>query len=206
MSSKVSSNQRDIEDLEVRNIIEEMAEGDHTRFDYLVKKYTGRIASIAYGMVGNYDFAEEVTQDVFLNIFKNPSSFDPNRKFFTWLFIVIKNASIDWLRCNRRKNDPLLFHDYILNSGDIKRIEERFDHYGNSPEDLFLREERIKVLKEGMDSVLSLKQKSLFFLRFYEGLTYKKIESAMDITRGSVAWHLSEGKKRLKNYLRSMGY
>ena len=78
-----------------------LMDGDRSAFDRLYERYEGRIRSFIYRFVGDRESAEDLTQEVFVKIYRNPRAFDPRGRFVTWVFAVARNACIDFLRLKR---------------------------------------------------------------------------------------------------------
>ena len=79
-------------------IIYEYLKGDQRALEFLVKKYIKPIYSFVYRNVGDVEAAEDITQEVFIRVWKNIRRFDLNKDFKPWIFQIAKNASIDYLR------------------------------------------------------------------------------------------------------------
>ena len=79
-------------------------EGDEKSLEILIKQYLKPIYSFVYRYVGSAADAEDITQEVFVRMWRNLKKFDRQKKFKTWLFSIAKNTSIDWLR--KKKSIP----------------------------------------------------------------------------------------------------
>jgi len=88
----------------VRGLVRRAQDGDQEAFRELVDMYRTRSRSIAYGLVGNYEDARDIAQEVFIKVYRALDRFDINKKFFTWLYRLSINASIDFLRANRKRS------------------------------------------------------------------------------------------------------
>ncbi len=72
--------------------------GDEKSLEILIKSYLKPIYNFVYRYVGNEQDAEDITQEVFIKVWRNLKKFDQGKSFKTWIFSIAKNASIDWLR------------------------------------------------------------------------------------------------------------
>ena len=79
--------------------------GDEKSLEILIEQYLKPIYSFVYRYTGSASDAEDITQDVFVRVWKNLKKFDQNKKFKTWIFSIAKNSAIDWLR--KKKTIPL---------------------------------------------------------------------------------------------------
>jgi len=82
-------------------LVGQYLDGDEKSLEILIKRYLKPIFSFVYKYVGNNQEAEDITQDVFVKVWRNLKKFDKNKKFKTWIFSIAKNTSIDWLKKKR---------------------------------------------------------------------------------------------------------
>jgi RNA polymerase sigma-70 factor (ECF subfamily) len=83
-------------------LMERAQKGDVEAFGVLVERYKNRATFIAYNMVGNYEDAREISQTAFLRAFRSLHRFKKGKSFYTWLYQIVNNLSIDHLRKTRR--------------------------------------------------------------------------------------------------------
>ena len=77
--------------------------GDRVAFEILMRKYYPRILNFVYRFLGNRQLSEDLTQDVFLKVYKSARRYRPRSKFQTWLYTIAKNSCLNELRRNRRQ-------------------------------------------------------------------------------------------------------
>ena len=92
------------EPLEDKKLIQQYLKGDSKSLDFLIAKYLKMIYSFVYKNVGSQSDAEDITQEVFVKVWKNLKKFDQKKSFKPWIFQIAKNTSIDFLR--KRKTIP----------------------------------------------------------------------------------------------------
>jgi DNA-directed RNA polymerase specialized sigma24 family protein len=98
----------DADERAVRAIITRIKKGDKRAFGELVDRYRNQVAALAYKMVGDYDEAADITQNVFVKTSQNLWRYDESKRFYTWLYRITVNAAIDYMRKHRRhKHEPL---------------------------------------------------------------------------------------------------
>src|SRR3954463_16314873 len=85
--------------------IQRAAEGDQAAWDVIVRTYWRKVFNVAYRFVGTYDEAEDLTQEIFLKVFRSLSTFDRRANFQTWLIRVSRNLCIDRYRSGRRDRE-----------------------------------------------------------------------------------------------------
>jgi len=95
---------------EIDSLIERCLKADQTAWETIVRLYWRKVFNIAYKFVGRHDEAEDLTQDVFLKLFKSLKTFDRRANFSTWLISISRNLCIDHYRSVRREHDAVT-HD-----------------------------------------------------------------------------------------------
>src|SRR5678810_131195 len=95
---------------ETEALIQRCLRGDQVAWERIVRLYWRRVFNVAYKFVGRHDEAEDLTQDIFLKLFKSLKTFDRRANFSTWLISVSRNLCIDHYRTMRREHD-LVTHD-----------------------------------------------------------------------------------------------
>src|ERR1051325_1893224 len=91
-------------------VIQRCLDGDQAAWETIVRTHWRRVFNIAYKFVGRHDEAEDLTQDVFLKLFKSLNTFDRRANFSTWLISVARNLCIDHYRSVRREHE-VMTHD-----------------------------------------------------------------------------------------------
>jgi RNA polymerase sigma factor (sigma-70 family) len=99
-------------------LIEEYLKGSEVSLEILIKRHLKPIFSFIYRRIGNEGEAEDITQEVFLKVWKNIKNFDRKKSFKAWIFTIAKNASIDFFK----KKRAILFSE--LNKGRIDNFFE----------------------------------------------------------------------------------
>ena len=170
--------------------------GDRNAFDDLMRKYYPRILNFAYRFSGSRQLAEDLTQDVFMKVYRSAARYRPRSKFQTWLYTIAKNTCLNELR---RKRAQVL----SLNEGprtDGSELSKELPDPAADPATEFLQKETEAQVRAAIND-LSAKQKIAVILRRYEGFTYAEIASTLDVTEKAVKSLLSRAKVNLKNAL-----
>jgi len=177
------------DDKEVKRIISRIKKGDKQAFTELVNRYRNQVASLAYKMVSDYDEAADITQDVFVKMSKNIWRYDEKKKFYTWLYRITVNASIDYIRKhNRHRHEPL---EEVYNYKDKDQI---------SPDDNYHRWQISDYIKKATDS-LNDKQRSAFMLRDVEGCKIGDVANIMNMPEATVRWYLHRARTKIRTEL-----
>src|SRR6266487_4139751 len=91
----------------VETLIQRCLSGDQQAWDAIVRQFWRKVFNVAYKFVGKHDEAEDLTQDIFLKIFKSLDTFDRRANFQTWLISVSRNLCIDHYRSVRKERETI---------------------------------------------------------------------------------------------------
>lgn len=177
-------------------IVEAVLAGDQHRFGELVEDYQGKIVNYVYKMLGNYEDAVDVSQEVFLKAYTALDSYKPKYPFAAWLFRIARNAAIDELR--RRKGQKVSL-DEPLDLGDGS-VERQVPDSGPDPETEFLQDE-FQGRVEAAVSELPEKYREPLVLRHAGGLAYDAIAEALELPLGTVKTRIHRAREALRESL-----
>ena len=162
--------------------------GDCEQFEVLVRKYERELMGHALAFLGNREDALDAVQETFLRAFKTVASFRAGRKFYPWLYSILRNLCTDIYR-EKAKEEEL--------EKMLWRPEEMCS-------DLAETDERTQLLWKALGS-LSQEQREIIVLRHLEGKKYEEISELLDIASGTVMSRLSRARAALKELLCSEG-
>ena len=191
----------DIDEERVRELITRIKGGDDHAFTDLVHRYRNQVAALAYRMVNDYDEAADITQIVFVKMSRSLSQYDEGRKFYTWLYRITVNASIDHMRKhNRHRHEPIENFQNSLESGQA------------DPDQTYRRRQITDYITEVAQS-LNEKQRSAFLLRDIQGCKIDDVAHIMNMPEATVRWYLHRARTKIRrelsrrypHLLRSMG-
>ncbi len=174
---------------ETRNIIVKIKNGDEQAYSKLIKLYHNQVASLAYKMVGDYDEAADIAQDVFVKTSQNIWRYDESKKFYTWLYRITINAAIDYKRKHKRH-----YHE------SIDRVNGKADEKFSTPEVSFQRGQIRQYIDEATQG-LNEKQRSAFVLRDVDGFNINDVADTMDMPVATVRWYLHRARTIVKKDL-----
>jgi RNA polymerase sigma-70 factor (ECF subfamily) len=100
----------------VESLIQRCLNGDQLAWEQIVKTYWRKVFNVAYKFVGKHDEAEDLTQDIFLKIFKSLDTFDRRANFQTWLISISRNLCIDHYRSVRKERETI---DRDVDAGEL---------------------------------------------------------------------------------------
>ncbi|MDX1708008.1 MAG: sigma-70 family RNA polymerase sigma factor [Desulfobacterales bacterium] len=173
--------------------------GDRSAFDDLMRKYYVRILNFSYRFTGSRQLAEDLTQDVFMKVFKSAARYRPRSKFQTWLYTIAKNTCLNEMRRHRGQVVSL---DEPLGAAEGELSKEVPDPDAD-PSAAYLQKETEKQVRAAIHE-LPENQKIAVILARYDGFTYAEIAATLDVTDKAVKSLLSRAKGNLKNRLAGM--
>ena len=168
--------------------IQAALQGDQAAFGDLVTRYQTAVYNMAYRMLGNPTEAEDAAQEVFVRAWKQLHSFQPERRFSTWLLSIASHHCIDLLR-RRRPSAPLDDVALYVPSNDPEPIET------------VLQGEQSDMVKNLLNT-LPDKYRSVTVLRYYNDLSYDEIADMTGLTESAVKTQLHRARRMLAEKLR----
>lgn len=171
---------------DLRNI-EKILKGDIDAFEILINKYNKKVYGYIVKSVKNKHIAEELTQEVFLKVYRNLNNFDKNKSFSVWLFTIARNTTIDYFKIANNR------HTYELNE---ELDSSRINNPSQNPVDIIEKKEKREKIDTIIDS-LPDKYKELILLKYFEELSYCEISKRLNVPVNKVKWRLYEARKKI---------
>ena len=171
---------------------------DRKLFDELVNRYHKQIYNVAYRMTGNHADADDLTQDTFVKAFRFFSYYKRNMPFDNWLYRIMSNIHVDWLR--RRPKAYIRSLDEPIQQEEGEATLELPDN-SDGPEALALSGELDSEMQAALNT-LSPDFRMTVVLSDIEGLSYEEISETMGCSIGTVRSRLHRGRKLLREKLR----
>ena len=171
--------------------------GDEEAFTLLVRRYQGRIVSLAMRYLGNSADAEDLAQEVFLRVYRARETYTPSARFSTWIYRVTVNASLNLLRGRkvRRRVSAAL----PTGPGDEEPAEFA-DHEAETAHEKVEKKELAVVLRQIVDD-LPERQRMALLLNKYEDQSYEDTAAAMDLSVSAVKSLLTRARLNVKERL-----
>lgn len=177
-------------------LVEKARTGDRRAFGKLVEKYQRRVYSLAFGILRQREDAWDVAQEAFVKAYKKLDRFEGNSAFYTWLYRITYNLSIDTLREKSRRETVDLEGNRKLE--EVLQSDGR--PAGEHPDQMAQRRELHRVLQAAM-SKLSDKHRAIIVLREVEGLSYEEMAEVLGISKGTVMSRLFHARQNLQTLL-----
>lgn len=165
-------------------LVRRCLEGDRGAFEQLVDKYHKTVFNVAFRMLNDTDDAADVTQSVFLKAFENLATFNARFKFFSWLYKIAVNESLNYLS-RRRPHD---------------QIDEGLPAVDKSPDERYGDLERSERIQEAMME-MGLDYRVVIVLNHFQDLSYREIAYVLDIPEKRVKSRLFSARQLLKDKL-----
>ena len=173
-------------------LISGIAEGDKEAFKFLVHKYQNMVFNTSLGFLPIKEDAEEITQDVFVEVYKSIKSFRQDATLKTWVYRITISKCLEFQRKAKRKK-RFAFLVSIGNTSDTILEPKTMDHPGVGLED----EERTELLYKQIEK-LPYNQKIALVLHNIDGISYKEISDTMGVSLSSVESLIFRAKKNLR--------
>ena len=177
-------------------IVRKVLGGDANAFETLVLEYEKNVYNIALRMTGNSEDAADMTQEAFIKAYNSLQSFRGDSKFSVWLYRIVSNVCLDFLRSkNRRPTVSLSVEDDDGEDAQLDVADE-----SQSPELLLDRKLTRDSVRGGIDS-LPPDYRQILLLREIQGLSYDEIAQALSLEVGTVKSRIFRARKRLCTFL-----
>lgn len=185
---------------QILQIIEDILAGDFNAFEDIVRAYEKNVYNIALRMSGSREDALDISQEAFLKAYRSLRSFRGESKFSVWLYRIVSNTALDYLRTRaRRAADSLSVEDESGESAELAIADE-----SQSPETLLERKLTREALQRGLNS-LPEDQRKILLLREIEGFSYEEIGKILAIESGTVKSRIFRARKKLCEFLAADG-
>ena len=175
--------------------------GDMTAFDQLVIKHKDKLFNMVYWLLGDYQEANDCSQEIFIKVFRSIKKFRFQSSFSTWLYRIAVNTCK-----NRIKSSAFRWKKRTVSLENPKRSKQDNRSYeirngSPSPENSLERKEQIMLIQKAVKA-LPQEQNQVIVLRDIQGLSYKEIADITGLNLGTVKSRLARARLELKNRLR----
>ena len=169
--------------------------GDQLAWEAIVRQYRRKVFNVAYKFVGKHDEAEDLTQDIFLKIFKSLETFDRRANFQTWLISVSRNLCIDHYRSVRKERETI--------DRDVDTSELSAAAPGQSQIAALEQRDRVELLREALAS-LPKTLRTAVLMRDLQELSYHEIARELRLPEGTVKSRINRGRSELARQIRKL--
>jgi RNA polymerase sigma-70 factor (ECF subfamily) len=180
----------------VESLIQRCLGGDQNAWELIVHQYWRKVFNIAYKFVGKHDEAEDLTQDIFIKIFKSLSTFDRRANFQTWLISVSRNLCIDHYRSVRKERetidrqvDPNELTPASTDPGPMAALEQR---------------DRVTLLRQALGQLPDTLRTAVL-MRDIQEMSYQEIADKLGLPEGTVKSRINRGRTELARHVKKQG-
>ena len=173
-------------------LIQRVLSGDDSAFSTLVQKYQKGVHALVWRKIGDFHYAEEITQDTFLQAYKNLSTLRNPDQFAGWLYVIANRRCIDWKRKQK-------FMTQSLQEVSVKEIEESaYTRYLSEKQETASRERCYEIVEKILER-LPESERTVVTLHYLGEMTAKEIGKFLGVSVGTIDSRLHRARKRLKN-------
>jgi len=184
-------------------LINAFKKGDTGAFHELVLKYEGRVYNHCLRLVNDEEESFDLTQEVFLKVFRKIKNYEHTYAFYTWLYRITVNSCIDYMRRKKRTVQSVSLSMHSHEDGMDSGREQDIPDTKFTPTGQFEKNELSAHLNEALEQ-LSEKLRVILVLKEMEGFSYEEIAEILGVSRGTVKSRLFRARERLKELL--VGY
>ena len=160
---------------------------DARAFEGLILANSGRAYRTAYRLLGNVEDAFDLCQEAFLRAYQNIHRFDESRPFYPWLYSILKNLCLNFLK--RKRKQPAVVRNPEL-------WERTFATSLPGPAEQMLKSEEVRRLREAIDG-LSENHRQALIMKHFDNLSYAEMAQLLSIPIGTVMSRLYHARKKL---------
>lgn len=179
-------------------LIVQLQQGDEQAFKKLVDEWQDMVYNTALGIVQNEDDADDITQDVFVQVYQSVSSFKGESKFSTWLYRIVISKALDHVKKKKRKKRFAFVQSLFGTASEEEIHPEEFNHPGVLMENRERAAELFKAMQQLPDA-----QRIAFTLHKLEAQKHQDIAAIMNISVTAVESLIARAKGNLRKTLQA---
>ena len=172
-----------------RELVQTIRKGDSDAFEQLVRRKTSKVYALCYRIIGNSEDAKDISQLVFIKLWENLEKYDPAYAFDTWLYRMVTNVAIDFMR-NKQSRDNAVNSNLRL----IKTVTD-------AEQTVVVARKEIETIFDECSTTLSPKQKTIFVMNQMEDLASAEIAKILGCRESTVRNHLFNARKLMQQQL-----
>lgn len=189
---------QDLTGVNDRELVEFAVAGREGSFEELVKRYQRPIAAYVYRMVGDYESALDLTQEIFIKVYNSLRRYRSEFKFSTWIYKIAHNSAVDHLRRSSTREQSL------VSGTDGDQFELPLESDRLTPEEESERKER-RIEIEAVVKTLPTNYRELVILRHSQDLTYEEIVEVTGLPLGTVKNRLFRAREMMRQQFLEKG-
>jgi RNA polymerase sigma-70 factor, ECF subfamily len=179
----------------IEALIQRCLRGDQVAWELIVRQFWRKVFNVAYKFVGKHDEAEDLTQDIFLKIFKSLDTFDRRANFQTWLISISRNLCIDHYRSVRKERETI---DRDVDANELTPPSKEPGAVA-----LLEQRDRVMLLRQAL-SELPETLRTAVLMRDIQELSYQEIADKLRLPEGTVKSRINRGRTELARQIRKL--
>ena len=176
-------------------LVKRCLRGDQLAWDTIVGRYRRRVFNVAYKFAGKYEAAEDLTQEIFIKVFRSLKTFDQRANFQTWLISISRNMCIDHYRSSRRDRETIdrnVDPDELLPVANVMHPIFRVE-----------QSDRVVLLREALKA-LPASLRTPIIMRDLQEMSYSEIAAKLKLPEGTVKSRINRGRSELTAQIKKM--
>ena len=184
-----------VDPVAIEALIRRCLKGDQSAWDLIVRQYWRKVFNVAYKFVGKHDEAEDLTQEIFLKVFKSLDTFDRRANFQTWLVSVSRNLCIDHYRSVRKERETI---DRDVDASELAPATPDNDQIA-----ALEQRDRVALLRQAL-ATLPATLRTAVLMRDIQELSYQEIADRLHLPEGTVKSRINRGRTELARQIRKL--
>jgi RNA polymerase sigma-70 factor, ECF subfamily len=176
-------------------LIQRCLSGDQQAWEEIVRQHRRKVFNIAYKFVGRHEEAEDLTQDVFVKIFKSLDTFDRRANFQTWLISVSRNLCIDHYRSVRKERETI---DRDVDANELSPVSVEVSPYA-----ALEQRDRVVLLRDAL-RMLAPTLRTAVLMRDIQEFSYQEIADQLKLPEGTVKSRINRGRTELARQIKRL--
>jgi RNA polymerase sigma-70 factor (ECF subfamily) len=177
------------------SLIEQCLAGDQSAWEQVVRQNWRKVFNVAYKFVGKHDEAEDLTQDIFLKIFRALNTFDRRANFQTWIISISRNLCIDHYRSVRKEREMI---DRDVDASSLAPVSKSQGQMA-----MMEQRDRVELLREAM-SALPKTLRAAVLMRDIQEMSYHEIAHKLRLPEGTVKSRINRGRNELARQIKKL--
>jgi RNA polymerase sigma-70 factor (ECF subfamily) len=173
-------------ELDDRQLVQTIRQGDSDAFEQLIRRKTSKVYALCYRVIGNAEDAKDISQLVFIKLWENLEKYDPQYAFDTWLYRMVTNVAIDFMR-NKQSRDNAV-------NSNLRLVKTSAD----AEQAVTVQRKEIETVFMEVSAVLSPKQKTIFVMNQMDDLPSSEIAKILGCRESTVRNHLFNARKLMQ--------
>jgi len=173
-----------------RELVQTIREGDELAFEQLVRRKTSKVYALCYRVIGNAEDAKDISQLVFIKLWENLEKYDPQYAFDTWLYRMVTNVAIDFMRNKQSRENAV--------NSNLRLVKTSSD----AEQGTIVQRKEVESVFNSVSQVLSPKQKTIFVMNQMDDLSSSEIAKVLGCRESTVRNHLFNARKLMQQQLR----